>query len=135
MSVVREILTDERLVRRIEWANGIFLLVFTVGAWGIFSGRAAAGVFAGGVISILSFEILKWQLQRAFRNPDRVPGKGRLFISYYLRFLGTVFVIFTVIYYKWVDPMAFLVGLSVVVAGLFSVGFGEYIIMLQRGER
>ncbi len=132
---MREILSDEKLVRRIEWVNGILLAVFAVGAWFVFSLRAAAGVLAGGAVSVASFEILKWQLRRSFRNTESIPGKGRLFISYYLRYLGAVFVIFTVIYYKWVQPIPFLVGLSVVMASMFLVGVREYLIMLQRGER
>lgn len=91
----------------------------------------AFGVFLGGVIATLSFQALKWQLKRAFQHPDRVPHKGGLFISYYLRFLATLFVVFTVIYYGWVNPIAFVVGLSLVILSISMVGVREFLLMLM----
>lgn len=132
---MRDYLTAERLLRRIEWANGILIVVATLGAWVLFSGAIAFGVFQGCVIATLSFQILKWQLKKAFRNPDKIPQKASLFASYYLRFLGTLFVVFTVIYYGWANPIALLVGLSVVVLSIVLVGGQEFLVMLaKKGE-
>ncbi len=132
---MREIVLDEGLVKRIELLNGVLLAVLALGAWALFSGSAAIGVLLGGALSITAFRLLKWQLYKAFRNPEALPSKAGLFASYYLRFLGEVFLVYVVMYYGWANPIAFLVGLSVVVLSISFVG-GQLILLmlLEKGE-
>ncbi len=125
----------DKLVQRIEWTSGILLAVFTAGAWVVFSTKMAVGVFLGGLISMLSFRVLKWQLKRALMDPRKTPSKGGLFATYYLRYLGTLFLVFVVIYYGWAEPIAFLVGLSVVVFSIVLAGGREFLVLLsEKGE-
>jgi hypothetical protein len=132
---VEKVLADERLLRRIELVNVTLMVLLPAVAWALLSANIALGVFLGAAIATLSFRVLKWQLKKAFRTPGRVPGTGRLFASYYLRYLGTFFLVFVVMYYGWVNPIAFLVGLSVVVLSIL-VGGGLEILVLQarKGE-
>lgn len=132
---MREILADEELVKRVERMNAILLVVLTLGGGILFSFRAALGVLMGGAISIVSFRVLKWQLRRAFLGGGGPPSRGGLLAAYYLRFLGVVFVIFTIVYYGWVHPIALLVGLSVVVISILGVGVQEFLLMLLKGGR
>jgi len=129
---LQNFLTDEKLLRSIEWTIGILFVVVTLGAWVFASGRAAFGVCLGGGIAAASFEVLKWQLKRAFRSTRNLPKRGGLFASYYLRFLGTLFIIFTVIYYGWVNPIAFLAGLSIVPVSMIMVGVKEFALLLVK---
>lgn len=130
-----EAISDEKLLRRIEWISTTFLVVATLAAWGVFSGEAAISVFVGGLIAGSSFQALKWQTRRAFRIQGRVPSKGGLFVLYYLRYLVTLFLIFLVIYNGWADPVALLVGLSVMVFGILVSGGIEYVKLLaKKGE-
>lgn len=122
----------DRLVKRIEISTCILLVITTGGAWALFDTSAALGVFLGGVIVILSFQVLKWQLRRAFMTPGRIPQKGRVFLSYYLRFLATLLSVFLVIHFGWADPVAFVVGLSVVVLSVLVVGGFEFTAMLMK---
>jgi len=132
---VWDTLAGERLVRRIERTGVILLAAASLGAWVLYDARMALGVFLGGVIVILSFQVLKWQLRRAFLVPGRIPGKAGLFASYYLRFLATLFLVFVVMYYGWANPIAFVVGLSVVVLSIFLVGGLELLVLLaKKGE-
>lgn len=132
---MRDRLADERLVRRVELLNAASLALLTGGAWWLFSLRAATGVFLGGVIAIASFRTLEWQLKKAFSGKGPPPGKGGLLIVYYLRYLCVLFLIFLIIYYGWVHPVALVVGLSVVVIGILLVGAHEAVNALRRGER
>ncbi|HQN19148.1 MAG TPA: ATP synthase subunit I [Syntrophobacteraceae bacterium] len=116
------ILAEEKLVRRIEIVNVVLLVVLPLGAWLLLSPEIALGVFLGAGIVTLSFRVLKWQLDKAFRTPGRLPQKGRVFVAYYLRYVATLFLVFVVIYYGWADPIAFLVGLSVVVMSILVGG-------------
>lgn len=129
---MREISDTERLLRRIEWISGILLVCVTLGAVVWLSPRTALSILLGGAIVIVSFQILKWQLRKAFQSPGRIPTKGRLFAAYYLRFLATMFVVFVVIYYEWADPIPFLVGLSLMVLSIVLGGGIELIAMAAR---
>lgn len=130
------LLTDERLLRRIEWTNIGLLVAATLGAWLFFSYTIAFGVILGGAIATASFQILKWQLKRAFQSAGNVPRKGGLFVSYYLRFLITLFIVFAVIYYGWANPIALLAGLSLVVLSIAAVGAHEFLLMqVRKGGR
>jgi hypothetical protein len=134
---LREILQDEGLLRRIETTNLVLTVVVPLGAAVFFwrEWEIAGGVLLGAVLMAVNFQALKWQIRRAFRTPGMVPTKGALFVKYYLRFLATVFVVFTVIYYQWVHPIAFLVGLSLVMVSIIGVGIQQFVVMFRRGDR
>ena len=128
---MREVLPNEKLLRRIEWVSGSLLVIFTLGAWIIFSLQTAKGVLLGCIITMLSFQVLKWQLRRAFK-PGNLPTRAGLFATYYIRYLATLFVIFLVMFYGWATPIPFLVGLSVMVLSIVLVGGLEFVLM--KGE-
>lgn len=129
---MRDYLTSDELLRRVETFNVILLIVFPLAAWLAASGSFAVGVLLGAVISTLSFRILKWQLRRAFETPGRMPRKGGVFFSYYVRFLATLFLVFLAVYYRWAEPIPFVVGLSVVVLSIMLVGGQEFYVMLRK---
>lgn len=132
---MRDVLTGEKLVARIERVSYAFWVLFTLGAWGYFSARMALGVFLGGAIAVTSFQVLKRQLRKALMTPGRVPQKGGVLASYYLRFFATLFFVFVVMYYGWANPIALLVGLSVIVISILLVGGIEILVLLvHKGE-
>jgi hypothetical protein len=49
-----------------------------------------------------------------------------------LRFLGTLFLVFLAIYYRWAEPVPFVIGLSVVVLSILMVGGQEFYVMLRK---
>ncbi len=129
---MRDYLTSDELLRRVELYNLIFMVFFPLTAWVLVSGAFGFGVLLGAIISTLSFQILKWQLRRAFETPGRMPQKGGVFFGYYARFLGTLFLVFVAVYYRWAEPIPFLVGLSVVVLSILVVGGQEFYVMLRK---
>ena len=127
---------EARLLKRVERTSAVLLILMPLGAWGLLSAQIAFGVLLGGGIVVISFQVLKWQLRKALLAPGRIPTKGGLFASYYLRFLGTLFVVFTVIHFGWADPIALVVGLSVMVLSIMLVGGMEFLMMSRKkGER
>ncbi len=130
---MREDIESEKLLWRIELASAILLPAFTAAALVWCSWKFAAGVLLGGGIVILSFQVLKWQLRRAIQKPGGLPTKAGLFLSYYLRFLGTLFLVFLVLYLGLATPLPFLIGLSVMVLSMILVGAFEFITM-KKGE-
>jgi hypothetical protein len=132
---LQEILQDDKLLRRIETTNLVLTVLVPLGTAVFFSLPLAGGVLLGAVVMTISFETMKWQLRKAFRIPGAAPGKGALFGKHYARFLVTVFVVFTVIYYQWVHPIAFLIGLSLVMVSIIGVGIQQFVVMFRRGDR
>ncbi|MGD0400760.1 MAG: ATP synthase subunit I [Syntrophobacteraceae bacterium] len=130
---MREVIESEELLRRIELASAILLLVFTSAALVWFSWKAVSGVFLGGIIVIASFQVLKWQLRRALQKPGKLPSKAGLFVSYYLRFLATLVLVFFALYLGLATPIPFLVGLSIMVLSIVVVGVFEFF-MMKKGE-
>ncbi|MGC9195100.1 MAG: ATP synthase subunit I [Syntrophobacteraceae bacterium] len=120
--------TDEsdKLLQRIELASAILLVSLTGGAAALFSWSTAFGVFIGGAIVVISFQILKWQLRRTLQRPGKLPSRAAVFLSYYLRFLAVLFVVFLVMYFGLVKPFPILVGLSVMVLSIMLVGVFEF---------
>lgn len=120
---------SERLLERIELASAILLVLLALGAAVFFSWNAAWGVFLGGGIVIVSFQILKWQLRRTLQRPGKLPSRAAVFLSYYVRFLATLFVVFLVLYHGLATPLPILIGLSVMVLSIVLVGAFEFITM------
>jgi hypothetical protein len=129
---VEKVFVEEKLLRRIELVNGILMGLLPLGAWVFVSEKAALGVFLGAAIVTVSFRVLKWQLNKAFMTPGKLPQKGRVFASYYLRYVVTLLLVFVVMCFGWADPIAFLVGLSVVVLSIFVGGGLEILVSLGR---
>ena len=130
---MREVVESEELLRRIELVSAVLLLVFTSAALVFFSWKAVSGVFLGGSIVIASFQVLKWQLRRALQKPGKLPSKAGLFVSYYLRFLATLVLVFFALYLGLATPIPFLVGLSIMVLSIVVVGVFEFF-MMKKGE-
>jgi hypothetical protein len=130
---VSEAVESEKLLRRIELVSAILLLAFTFAALVCFSWKCASGVLLGGSIVIASFQVLKWQLRRALQRPGKLPGKAGLFVSYYLRFLATLVLVFFGLYLGLATPFPFLVGLSIMVLSIVLVGVFEFF-MMEKGE-
>ncbi len=132
---MEKVFFEEKLLRRIELVNVILMGLLPIGGWALVSADAALGVFLGAAIVTASFRVLKWQLNKAFRTPGKLPQKGWVFASYYVRYVATLLLVFVVMCFGWADPIAFLVGLSVVVLSIFVGGGLEILISLgKRGE-
>ena len=132
---MQEILQDDKLLRRIEITNLVLTVLVPLGTAAFFSWPLAGGVLLGAVVMTTSFEAMKWQLHKALRDPGAAPSKGAIFGKYYVRFLVTLFVVFTVVWYQWVHPIAFLVGLSLVMVSIIGVGIQQFVVMFRRGDR
>lgn len=132
---MEDFLSDDRLVRRIEWVGGGLLATATIVAWMMFSFQEAFGVLLGGVIGMASFQVLKRQLKKAFRTPGKLPSKAGLFAGYYLRFIGTLFLVFVVLSLGWAGPISFLAGFSTLVFSMFIVAGFEFLSMQRRKGR
>jgi hypothetical protein len=120
---------SEKLLGRIDLASADILILNTLGGALFFSWNTAFGILIGGGIVVVSFQVLKWQLRRTLQRPGRLPSRAAVFLSYYVRFLATLFVIFLVMYLGVAKPFPILIGLSVMVLSIVLVGAFEFIMM------
>ncbi|MFA7381948.1 MAG: ATP synthase subunit I [Desulfurivibrionaceae bacterium] len=97
--------------------NWLLLGVLTGLGWLGYSDFHALSVFIGGAIANLSFLSLKRDLLRLFSGPLEAV-KPLFFMRYYLRLSVVVGVLFLLVRYRLVHPLALLVGLSTVLLGI-----------------
>ena len=108
-------------LKRIQVISLVFWGVLIAAAWGIFRKLPIVmGVFLGGLIVIINFYWLTRLVQQAFMGKNK-PSK-LFFVKFGLKFFLLLAIVAFVIYFTPVNPIGFLVGLSVSVAGVVVDG-------------
>ena len=97
--------------------NWLLLVVLTGLGWLGYSGFHALSVFIGGAVANVSFLFLKRDLLRLLSGPLEAV-KPLFFMRYYLRLSVVVGVLFLLVRYRLVHPIALLAGLSTVLLGI-----------------
>ena len=77
----------------------------------------ARGMLFGGLLVTLNFHLLAKTLKRAL-TPPHLSSHNVVIAKYYLRFIGSGFIIFILIAGKYVNPLGLIIGLSVVVISI-----------------
>jgi len=86
------------------------------------------GIFAGGLLVIANFNILRMGVQKAFlsgdmANPKKGAGKKAALIgTFYIRLGAMGIIIFCLLATGLIDPIGMAVGLSAVVIGILAFG-------------
>ena len=117
-------------LRKMQAMSWVYLAVLTLGAWVFHSAFFAWSVFAGGLISILSFWIAHNDITKFFgmlNVAGDVPEKEKLkksksgyIIKFWVRIVIIGIVLLVLIKYKKVNIFGLILGLSTVV---FTVTF------------
>jgi hypothetical protein len=113
----------QKLVNFVTRTNWLLFLGTSLIALWIAPQKVYLGVFLGGLIVAVNFQLLKKTVVNNL-NPDRVMEKGsslvgNLLVKYYIRFAISGVVIYLLISKHIVHPLGLLAGLSVVVASMF----------------
>ncbi|MEH0019253.1 MAG: ATP synthase subunit I [Desulfobacter sp.] len=113
----------EKIVNFVTRTNWLLFLGTSLIALWIAPQKVYLGVFLGGLIVAINFQLLKKTVARNI-CPERVMEKGsslvgNLLVKYYIRFAVSGAVIFLLISNHIVHPLGLLAGLSVVVASMF----------------
>ena len=127
------ILQDEALLKRIEHCNWVLFVLLTSGCFAFLSPQFALGVFAGGLLAIANFFLMKRNLSKAL---DTRKGGGSRFLyllKYCLRFAALGSIIALLLIKGWVSPFGMVLGLSIIVIGIVLVGLNEARKLLIKG--
>jgi hypothetical protein len=74
----------------------------------------AKGVLFGGLLVTVNFHLLAGTLRKAL-TPPHISSHSLIIAKYFLRFIGSGFIIFVLIAGNYVNPVGLVIGLSVVV--------------------
>ena len=116
---------EEKLIDRVyrwNWPILGLALALSLFVWNL---SFSLGVLAGGVLATANFHFLHRSLKKQFRPGSRPSIMGVVGRSY-LRFAATGVVILVLLKFSLVDPIALLIGLSVVVLNLTLSGFSFF---------
>ena len=111
MDIQKRILT---FVTRSNWI--LFLVASTVG-FVLLPADFAKGVLFGGLLVTVNFHLLAGTLRKAL-TPPHLSSHNLIIAKYFLRFIGSGFIIFVLIAGNYVNPVGLVIGLSVVVLSI-----------------
>lgn len=111
---------DEDLLRRLARRNWITLAVFVALSTFWRDHRIVLGVLGGGLVAVVGYHWLQHALKKALAVPDSYSAR-RFQLSYPLRLGALAAALIVLIVVAKVNPIALIVGLSVVIINVFLI--------------
>jgi hypothetical protein len=115
---------EDPLLRKVGIMNGVVFALLLLGSGLIMSPKFTFGVGLGGIIILINYQVLYFVLRKAL-IPGQLSKPKVVIVKYYLRLLGTGFILYVLIAKRLVDPLGLIIGLSVVVINLTLLGCNE----------
>lgn len=113
----------EHVYRNLKYLNWVIFLLLASVSYFLMSNNFTTGVIIGGLMVITNFHVLQHTIRQGFSGDDsRTTKKTSVIAKYYLRIAAMGILIYFFISQKWVDPVGLIVGLSIVVIGIVSLG-------------
>ena len=113
----------EHVYRNLKYLNWVILLLLASVSYFLMSNNFTTGVIIGGLMVIANFHVLQHTIRQGFSADDsRTTKKTSVIAKYYLRIAAMGILIYFFISQKWIDPVGLIVGLSIVVIGIVSLG-------------
>ena len=108
---------QKRILTFVTRSNWILFPASSILAFLLLPADFARGMLFGGLLVTLNFHLLAKTLKRAL-TPPHLSSHNVVIAKYYLRFIGSGFIIFILIAGKYVNPLGLIIGLSVVVISI-----------------
>ncbi len=115
-------MNDEKIVNVLHAGNWIVLVLLFVAGWLLFSLHFAAGLAAGGLLSIANFFWLHGIIRRTVRL-SKVRAQAYAFSRYVLRLAIIGVIVWFLVTHFDLNMIGLLVGLSVPVVSIFTLTF------------
>jgi hypothetical protein len=113
------------VVGRIERRNWWILGILVAGSVFLCPVRFTAGVACGGLLSVLGFHMLRGVVERALRLPA-YKARVRIVAYHYARLAALFGALALILASDGVDPLALVLGLSVVVLNLLFTTVADW---------
>jgi len=108
---------QKRILTFVTRSNWILFLVASILGFVLLPTDFAKGVLFGGLLVTVNFHLLAGTLRKAL-TPPHLASHNLVIAKYFLRFIGSGFIIFVLIAGKFVNPVGLVIGLSVVVISI-----------------
>jgi len=105
---------QKRILTFVTRSNWILFLAASILGFLLLPAAFAKGILFGGLLVTVNFHLLAGTLRKAL-VPSHLASHNIIIAKYYLRFIGSGFVIFVLIAGNYVNPVGLVIGLSVVV--------------------
>ncbi len=113
----------KNLYRDLKRLNWLILLLLSSASCFVMSPAFTAGIIIGGLMVIVNFHVFQHTIHQGFSaDVSRTTKKISVIAKYYLRIAAMGILIYLSLSQKWVDPVGLIVGLSIVVIGIVSLG-------------
>lgn len=122
---------EQRLLSFVVRANWVLLFAAGLVGFAVAQPDFTYGILSGGLIVTVNFYLLARTLRKALQ-PPHLTSPAAVIAKYYLRFTVSGVVIFILVYWKLVDPIGLVVGLSIVVASIVLATGAELKRLLAR---
>ena len=115
---------QKRILTFVTRSNWILFLVASILGFLLLPVDFAKGVLFGGLLVTVNFHLLAGTLRKAL-SPAHLSSHNVVIAKYYLRFIGSGFIIFVLIAGNYVNPVGLVIGLSVVVFSIMLATLRE----------
>lgn len=105
---------QRRILIFVTRSNWILFLAASILGFLLLPTDFAKGVLFGGLLVTVNFHLLAGTLRKAL-TPPHLSSHNLIIAKYFLRFIGSGFIIFILIAGNYVNPVGLVIGLSVVV--------------------
>ena len=116
---------QQRILTFVTRSNWILFVAASIGGFLLFPAKYALGVVFGGLIVTVNFHLLARTLRTAL-TPPHLSSHNVVIAKYFLRFIGSGFIIFVLIAGHIVHPLGLIIGLSVVVFSIMLATLREF---------
>ena len=120
---------ETRKLVAIEKRSAQFLILLLLSSLWFQSGSISLGLLSGGAVAILNFRWLWRIVEKVLFEQSKFYGVQAL-----VKFVLLTAVVFLILRYLAVNPIAFIVGLSTLVAGILFEAFRELAPQVRRGS-
>lgn len=115
---------QKRILTFVTRSNWILFLAASILGFLLLPAAFAKGVLFGGLLVTVNFHLLAGTLRKAL-TPPHLSSHNLIIAKYYLRFIGSGFIIFILIAGNYVNPVGLVIGLSVVVLSIMLAALCE----------
>ena len=115
---------QKRILTFVTRSNWILFLVISILGFLLLPADFARGMLFGGLLVTLNFHLLAKTLKSAL-TPPHLSSHNVVIAKYFLRFIGSGFIIFILIAGNYVHPLGLIIGLSVVVLSILLATMRE----------
>ena len=122
---ITEVEIQQRILIFVKRANWILFAAASIMGFILLPANYARGVFFGGLLVTINFHLLARTLKKAL-TPPHLSSHNVILVKYYLRFIGSGFIIFVLIAGHFVHPVGLVIGLSVVVFSIILATLREF---------